>query len=161
MSSNPFQSPAADLHTEPESVVLPQIYSAKQVGLATYLGSSPVAGGLLLWLNFREKPSERPMVAVITVLVMVGWTLFAFFGPDASAPARAINLAMGWGYYSWAKKQPMNDELRAVQREQHSWWRVLGLSLLCLFIYMALMVPMVMIFDPDMAGELMELMREL
>ncbi len=161
MSSNPFQSPDAELHSEPELVGIEPIFSAKHVGFATYLGS-PAAGGLLLWLNLRKEQTERSMVvAVVSILIMVASTLFAFYGPDASAPARGINMGLAWGYYAWAKKQSMSEELRLGRREQHSWWRVVGLSLLCVVAYIALMIPLVMVIDPEAAHEIMELVREL
>lgn len=159
MATDPFASPQATLESTPETVVQDRVYSPRQIGVATYL-FSPLAGGVCMWLNLKDRPSERLPVAVGTVVVIILVIALSVFTPD-EFPMRFINIGLAAGAYSWANKYDGGRfALLAVEGHQQSWWRLIGISLLCVLAYLLVIIPVLFAAEPELLGDLQALWAE-
>ena len=140
--------PAADAVATPVG----RLYTARQIAVASFLGSPAAAGW---FISRNEKQLGRPQAgwlwgsfAATAVLLVAG-----FFLPD-KFPHYVLPFAYSFGIRSLTRK------LYNVPVAQHllhggsfgSWWAVVGISLLCLLLIVALVVGVVLLL-PDNAGD--------
>ena len=148
MDSNPYAPPKAAVADAVERLpteVSPDtmLYSVGQITLATFLGA-PLAGGWLIARNYKalgqpEKAGMNLFWSIVGTLVLIG---LAFVLPD-NFPNIGISVVSVIAVKSWADAQfgKLLGRHRAANGKVHSWWRAVGIGVLCL----AIMITAIMI----------------
>jgi len=138
MSDNPYAPPKARVG-EPvvrglsEAPPEARLYTQAQVAVAAFLGS-PLAAGWLISRNHRTL--ARPDQANQALVVGIGATLALFvlrIVLSDRIPLIALSVAGAVACRAWADAQfsTVLQRHRAAGGANYSWWRVVGLSLLC------------------------------
>jgi hypothetical protein len=143
MERNPYAPPKSNV--EPASsgsqTTLPasRLYSPKQIAVATFLGS-PLAGGWFVATNYRELGQDALATqsiwwGIAGAIVMM---FIAFLLPD-NFPNSVLPIACAAGVYSLVESKLGGaiKEHQAAGGPLFSWWRVVGVSLLCALILVA------------------------
>ena len=119
-----------------------KIYTARQVSFATFL-ASPIAGGLLMAHNARAVGQSRQayrylgITMTATILVIL---LAIFVLPERKPGDYLLPLLMAFAMEYWCRK--VQGEILAGGRypeaERASWWVIIGISLLVVLGFAAL-----------------------
>lgn len=144
MDPNPYAPPKSnvELTTSGSQTTLPasRLYSQVQIAVGTFLGS-PLAGGWFLSRNHRELGQEplakqAMWIGIGGAIVMM---IIAFLLPD-NFPNSVLPIACAAGFHALTEKRlgGVIKEHRAAGGSLFSWWRVVGISLLCVAILLAL-----------------------
>jgi hypothetical protein len=125
----------------------PRYCTPWQIGVAAILGG-PLAGGYLASRNhalFGTQRKARTTLALSALLVCGLLYVSSLALPHASGTPIAAAVAGGYRWYAGATFDGEIAQRRAAGWLAHSWWRVMGISLLVLVamllaIYMALLI---------------------
>src|SRR5688572_20884645 len=143
MDRNPYAPPRSNVEVTPSGsqTTLPasRLYSPKQIAVATFLGS-PLAGGWFMATNYRELGQEALATQAVwwgiagAIVLMV----IAFLLPD-NFPNSVLPVACAVGMHSLVESRLGGaiKEHQAAGGPLFSWWRVVGISLLCAAILLA------------------------
>jgi hypothetical protein len=143
MERNPYAPPKSnvDLTASGSQSTLPasRLYSQKQIALATFLGS-PLAGGWFMATNYRELGQEALATQAIWwgIAGAIVMMLISFLLPD-NFPNSVLPIACAAGMHALAESKlggPIKEH-RAAGGPLFSWWRVVGIGLLCALILVA------------------------
>ena len=143
MDRNPYAPPRSNVELTPSGsqTTLPasRLYSQKQIAVATFLGS-PLAGGWFMATNYRELGQEALATQAVWWGIAGAFVMMfiAFLLPD-SFPNSVLPIACAVGMHSLAESKlggPIKEHL-AAGGPLFSWWRVVGVSLLCALILIA------------------------
>ena len=137
MEQNPYappKAPVSDLATRDGAPVAAEgpLYSPNQVGVAAFLASA-FAGAWLMAADYRAtgqpiKARNALWIGALTTLATIG---LGFVLPD-KFPNSVLPLAVAFGMRAVAEKE-FNAILKdhdAAGGALHSWWRVVGISVL-------------------------------
>jgi hypothetical protein len=145
MSSDAYKPPDAPL-TEARPG-LGKVYSPGQVAGATFLGS-PLAGCWLLAQNYAVFGNERARKLAL------GWGVlgaFAVLAASLALPQRFPNVVVPAAYtvglhqVARGLQGAQVEEHLAAGGQKHSSWRVVGIGLVCAFLFVAGAIPLVLL----------------
>lgn len=143
MSSDPYKPPEARLSDG--RVGEEKLYSPGQVAGAAFLGG-PLAGCWLMAANYSEFGNEGARRQ--TLIWGVLGTL-AVLGLSLVLPARFPNSVLPVAYALVLRQAAVGlqgtqfEQHLAAGGQKHSWWRVVGISLVCLVVVLAMSIPFV------------------
>ena len=140
MDRNPYAPPRSNVEltsSGPQTTLrASRLYSQKQIAVATFLGS-PLAGAWFMATNYRELGKDA--LATQAVWWGIGGAIvmmfIAFLLPD-NFPNSVLPIACAGGMHALAESKlgSVIKEHRAAGGPLFSWWRVVGISLLCALI---------------------------
>jgi hypothetical protein len=146
-AENPYNAPAAALADPAEISVT--LYKPMATGLATFFGS-PLAGAYVLTYNLKQlgRARETANVWLIAVGLFAACTLLAFMLPESvpGLPFTIVQLLV----MSWLSKRYIAGELARHQEKDgafYSNWRAFGIAVLFVLAILAVMVPVILIFE--------------
>jgi hypothetical protein len=144
MSHNPYSPPKAPVEStdggSPDGIPADRFYTPVQIAVGAFLGGL-IAAGIMAAANFRALGWRHPQLAIIgSVLATVGMFYFGQRFPEI--PILVSTGLMTLIVYGLARPA------FAVALERHrgsggpvaSWWRVIGIALLCAVVIGALLV---------------------
>lgn len=143
MDRNPYAPPRSNVEVTPSGsqTTLPasRLYSPKQIAVATFLGS-PLAGGWFMATNYRELGQEALATQAVWwgIAGAIVLMFIAFLLPD-NFPNSPLPIACAVGMHALAESKlggPIKEH-RAAGGPLFSWWRVVGIALLCALILVA------------------------
>jgi hypothetical protein len=155
MSLNPYQSPpeaapvtSAGGNAAPAPTY--ELYSPQQIGVAAFLGA-PIAACWFIARNFRNLGNHQAetlwliggLIGTVAVLVV------SFFLP-AGFPNQLIPLGYLFGLL-YATKRVQGEAINrhiAAGGQLGSWWKVVGVGLLCLAVILGIIFAIVFAFMP-------------
>ena len=145
MSSDAYAPPEArltDARSAPEKV-----YSLNQMAVATFLGS-PLAGCWLMRKNygvFRDERGGRQALlwGVLSSLAIIGLSIvLPDKVPNSGLP---VLYTLAFRYIASGLQGPRLEDEQAAGPRKHSWWRVIGISVVCAFLFVAAATPIVLL----------------
>jgi hypothetical protein len=143
MDRNPYAPPKAnvELTASGSQTTLPasRLYSQKQIAVATFIGS-PLAGGWFMATNYRELGQDALATQAIWWGIggAIAMMFIAFLLPD-NFPNSVLPIACAGGMHALAESKlggPIKEH-RAAGGPLFSWWRVVGIGLLCALMLVA------------------------
>ncbi|EKF73179.1 hypothetical protein A11A3_14942 [Alcanivorax hongdengensis A-11-3] len=119
-------------------------YKSAGIGLATFFGS-PLAGGLLLWLNERRRQDGgRPLLALTLALIVLAVSLVLAYYLPANIPA-AIFTAVQMVAMALIARRVQGQAIlahTASGRPCSSDWKAVGIGLLFLVVILLVAMPL-------------------
>ncbi len=132
-----------------------QLYSKKQVFVATFLGSI-LAGTVLMYLNSKRLKPENAdrkilLIGIASTIILIAFCLFSpYLPPSITFPVLQAVAAGEW--YKWAQESQYKQAL-AQSGKKCSWEKTILVLILCVILFfavgIALLLPLVIILPEN------------